>query len=146
MVQSQMTRTPSFAKSLPSLSGQDNLREKAGSLRETFETQRCEYNAKQLADRDKSEAERRSEAAEKAAKRESFMVKRQQPKPVLRPSPGLAMGSDRASFNTQWDTEAEKANKDRQARKDAFKAARATQDAFNQEPTRARAPQSQTRG
>ncbi len=41
----------------------------------------------------------------KAARRESFMVKRQQPKPTLRPAPHLSRGADAAAFNAAWQAE-----------------------------------------
>lgn len=70
--------------------------------------------------------------AAKAARRESFMVQRSRPVPVLRPSPQLALGSDRAAFNARWQREAEAAN-DRAARREAFEKARKAPD---QNPTR----------
>ncbi|SFF97085.1 hypothetical protein SAMN05518801_104250 [Novosphingobium sp. CF614] len=63
------------------------LYDRAGSLRESFEAQRPDDNP------------------ERAARRESFMVKRQRPQPVLRPSPSLALGSDAAAFDAQWNDE-----------------------------------------
>lgn len=51
------------------------------------------------------DARRASEEAERAARRESFMVKRQQPVPVLRPSRSLALGPDGAAFDAQWNDE-----------------------------------------
>lgn len=42
---------------------------------------------------------------ERAERRESFMIKRQQPKPVLRPSPSLAAGVDRQEFERQLEQE-----------------------------------------
>lgn len=38
----------------------------------------------------------------KAQRRESFMVKRGKPQPVLRPAPHIANGPDRAAFNQAW--------------------------------------------
>ncbi len=49
--------------------------------------------------------ESRNETPERAARRESFMVRRQQPVPVLKPSLDLAMGPDREAFNAQWRSE-----------------------------------------
>jgi hypothetical protein len=47
--------------------------------------------------------------AARAARRESFMVKRQQPRPVLRPGPELARGPDGAAFDAQWSEECARA-------------------------------------
>lgn len=74
------------------------LYERAGSARDAFDAQRL-----------KDEQER-------AARRESFMVKRQQPKPVLRPTQSLAFGPDGAAFDAQWAEERRQArprNRDR---------------------------------
>ena len=72
------------------------------ALTRSFETERCPFNARQLADQDKSEAERRRELdAFKAKRRGSPMVKKQRPHPVLKPSPALAAGPDRAAHNDQ---------------------------------------------
>lgn len=141
-----MNQPKSFAGSQSNLPGQDTIRENAGSLRNSFEKERCEYNAKQVADIGKTEAERRKESTEIAERRESFMVKRQQPAPVLRPSPELAHGSDRATFNQRWEQEGKAAEQDREARKQAFKELRTTQAEFTREHSRARPPQSQARG
>ncbi|NKB59159.1 MAG: hypothetical protein GKS00_22760 [Alphaproteobacteria bacterium] len=116
----------SFARAQSNLSGQDNLQSKAGALRQSFETERCEHNAKQLADAGKTESQRRNENAERQERRDSFMVKRQKPAPVLRPSPALAYGTDKAVFNAQWDAEAQSAKtaESKEERKAAFKKAR----------------------
>lgn len=91
----------SHAHEHPDLRNGNPLYERTGSARAAFEAQRVE------------------EDAERAARRESFMVKRQQPTPVLRPSPSLALGSDSAAFNAQWEEEcrqARAANLNQQAR------------------------------
>lgn len=66
--------------------------------------------------------------SEREKRRESFMVKRQKPKPVLRPAPHIANGPDRAAFNRQWTDEqksaAPKTEQTKQDRKAAFMAAR----------------------
>jgi hypothetical protein len=77
----------SHAHEHPDLRTDNPLYERAGSARAAFDAQRA------------------SEEQERAARRESFMVKRQQPKPVLRPSPSLALGPDGTSFNMQWNDE-----------------------------------------
>ncbi|MEM9619381.1 MAG: hypothetical protein AAF936_15610 [Pseudomonadota bacterium] len=56
-----------------------------------FQNERDPLIAAQTADLKKTEAQRR----------ESFMVKRQKPQPVLRPSPRFAFGPDRNVFNAQ---------------------------------------------
>lgn len=65
----------------------------------------------QQADMQKSEAERRKETQERLERREAFMVKRQKPKPVLRPSHDMAHGVDRALFNNEWQRECWKAKR-----------------------------------
>ena len=39
------------------------------------------------------------------------MIRRDQPKPVLKPSPSLSMGPDRAAFNRAWSDEHRAARK-----------------------------------
>lgn len=73
----------------------------------------------------------------KQARRESVMVKRDKPKPVLRPAPHIAAGPDRTAFNQTWNNERQSARTnaapvkqaapDREARKAAFKAKRRAQ-------------------
>ena len=87
------------------LRAQNSLYEKVGRATTGFEKERCEYNARQLADAGKSEAKRRREAEARVLRRSSFMVKRQKPNPVLRPSQQLALGPDRAAFNKDWSDE-----------------------------------------
>ena len=41
----------------------------------------------------------------------SDMIRRDQPKPVLKPSPALSMGPDRAAFNRAWSDEHRAARK-----------------------------------
>ncbi|MEQ9489556.1 MAG: hypothetical protein RIM72_11250 [Alphaproteobacteria bacterium] len=133
--------SPSFAHSRADLPGTDALRGKVAPLTHNFETQRCEFNARQLADAGKTEAERRTEAQERTTRRESFMVKRQKPQPVLRPSPALALGSDRTAFDAEWDRERVDArhHQSREERKAAFKSLRDPQSRAargpNHEPT-----------
>jgi len=91
-------------------------------LTPTFERERCPYNAKQLEDAGKSEAQRRG----------SSMVKRQQPQHIMRPPQAMAAGPDRAAFNQQWNQECRKAQarppaKNREALKAEFKAKREEQ-------------------
>lgn len=64
----------------------------------------------------------------------SQMVKKDQPKPALRPAPHRANGPDRAAFNARWEKERAsakpqqtKATPDREARKAVFKAQRQSQ-------------------
>ncbi len=78
--------------------------------------------------------------AAREARRQSFMVERSRPVPVLRPGPQLSLGADRAAFNDRWAREAEEArghaakhNNDRDARLAAFMAERTAQ---TQSPTR----------
>jgi len=62
-------------------------------------------------------------------RREAFMVKRDQPKPSLRPAPQMAYGPDRAAFDQRWESEHQaakpkRATPSREKRKEAFKKAR----------------------
>ncbi|MCP1469477.1 hypothetical protein J3E64_001152 [Sphingobium sp. OAS761] len=76
----------SFAHERPDLRADNPLYERAGSSRPAFEASVHDNS-------------------DRAARRESFMVKRQQARPVLRPSPELALGSDSAAFEQQWNEE-----------------------------------------
>jgi|GEM_PF-666959 len=87
----------SHAHERPELRADNPLYERTGSARAAFEARRVR------------------EENEGAARRESFMVQRQQPRPVLRPSPRLAFGPDGAAFDVQW--EAERRQAARQARR-----------------------------
>ena len=84
-----------------------------------FERERCPFNARQLDGLKKTEAQRRREAQafneSREQRRASFMVKRQQTRPQLRPGPRLAAGVDRAAFNTQWAREEYLARRDQDA-------------------------------
>lgn len=119
----------SFATSKTDLPGENRLAARTESIRPKFETERCEFNARQLADAGKTEAERREDAQGRGVRRESFMVKRQKPQPVLRPSPALARDVDRAAFNASWDHERQAAavHRSKDKRKDAFKSKRIQQ-------------------
>ncbi|EKE68462.1 hypothetical protein [Oceanibaculum indicum] len=93
----------------------DQIRGSASS----FEPARDPVHARALADQGKTEAARRG----------SHMVKSDRPYPAPRPSPSLALGADRAAFNTRWQREAEAAKQqaetpERAARREAFKAMR----------------------
>lgn len=79
----------SHAHERTDLRADNPLYERAGSLRAAFDTKR------------------EGEDAERAVRRESFMVKRERPKPVLRPSPALALGPDGAAFDARWNSEGE---------------------------------------
>lgn len=91
-----------------------------------------------------------SSDAAREARRQSFMVERSRPVPVLRPGPQLSLGADRAAFNDRWAREAEEArdhaarqNNDRDARLAAFMAERTAQSqsatrSFNRSNRRAR--------
>lgn len=63
------------------------LYERAGSLRAAFH------------------ARQQDEDTDREARRESFMVKRQQSRPVLRPSLALSLGPGGAAFDAQWNEE-----------------------------------------
>lgn len=76
-------------------------------------------------------ARKKAAQQEREARRESFMVKRSRPEPVLRPGPSLAVGADRAAFSQAWNEERRNAAKPEQSvdakrnvARDAFKAQR----------------------
>jgi len=99
------------------------------SVRQAFDQNRDPSIAAQTADQIKTEAQRR----------QSFMVKRDRPHPVQRPSPSLALGADSAAFNARWEKERNAADANRDALKAQFKAKRLEQ--FNARSiTRERAP------
>ncbi len=95
-------------------------------------------------------AANKSSDAAREARRQSFMVQRSQPVPVLRPGPQLSLGADRAAFNARWAREADEAqdhaanpSRDRDARRAAFMAQRTANDhstsqTFNRSNRRAR--------
>lgn len=94
----------SFVHGRADLRADNPLYARAGSSRSAFQSASDPMHGQQLADRGKTEAQRR-EDGERAARREAFMVKRQKPAPMLKPGPALAHGADRASFNRQWSEE-----------------------------------------
>ena len=79
--------------------------EQTAKVTGSFERERCPFHAAQLEDALKPESQRRREAMQveerRKAQRNSYMVKRQQPKPVLRPGPTLSKGADREAFDSQ---------------------------------------------
>jgi len=99
----------SYTHQHPTFRQQSPLYKKVEPLTCSFEMHRDIYHARQLQDKHKTEAERRREAKSKAARRNAFMVKRQKPIPVLKPSQALAYGPDRAAFNAQWRNEQKQA-------------------------------------
>lgn len=101
------------------LPGPRSSLDQARTTTPSFEPARDPLRARAMADLDRSEAERRG----------SDMVRSERPHPVLRPSPVLSLGADRAAFNARWDRELENAKRraedaDRAARREAFKAMR----------------------
>ena len=103
--------TLSAAHRRPELRAENPIYDRAGSARTAFEPARCPLHAREPSDAGRSEAERRREAKDRAAWRVSSMIKRQQPKPVLRPPPSLALSTDRAAFDAQWTRELQAARK-----------------------------------
>ena len=78
----------------------------AESITPKFEMERCELNARQLRDVGTTEAERRAKFKEsRRVERGSDMVRRDRPAPVLKPSPRLASGPDRTSYNDRLSAE-----------------------------------------
>lgn len=90
--------------------GEPSFYASAPKARETFDNARDPLIAVQKRDLGKSEAQRRFELSRRQDSG-SDMIRRDQAKPVLKPSPALAMGPDRAAFNRAWSSE------DRSARK-----------------------------
>lgn len=74
--------------------------------REAFDNARDPLIAAQKRDLGKSEAQRRFELSRRSDSgshdQGSGMIRREQPRPVLKPSPALSMGPDRAAFNRAW--------------------------------------------
>ncbi len=104
------------------------LYEKVNSITYAFEMNRDLYHARQLRDQSKTEAQRRHDAQSRQARRESFMVKRQRPQPVLKPSHALSHETDRAAFDNEWVTEQKNAK-----RADFMRAAKAYIEVLYQE-------------
>lgn len=85
--------------------GEPSFYASAPKSREAFDNARDPLIAEQKRDLGKSEAQRRFEQSRRTDSgldRGSDMIRRDRPKPVLKPSPALAMGSDRAAFNRAW--------------------------------------------
>jgi len=101
----------SYSHTQQDLRRQNPLHEKAASITSNFEMNRDKYRARQLQDQGTTEAQRRREAEDRNTRRHSLMVKRQAARPVLRPSPTLSRGSDRAAFNSQWSQEQARARR-----------------------------------
>lgn len=81
---------------------------RAESITPKFEMERCEFHARQLQDAGTTEAERRAKFKDsRREERGSDMVRRDRPAPVLKPSPRLASGPDRTSFNDRLSAEHE---------------------------------------
>lgn len=102
------------------LPGQPSKLDRTPSVRGAFDPASDELRAKERAAQGQTEAQRR----------ESFMVKRSQPQPVLRPSRALSLGPDRAAFEQRWTQEQRAAaptapQQSREDRKAAFMKARA---------------------
>lgn len=106
----------SFAHQDERLRAQNPLYERADPITRNFETQRCELNAKILAQEGMSEAERRRDAANdnatRKSRRESFMVKRSQPKHILQPPRHLSYGPNHVAHAADTEREHAQALKD----------------------------------
>lgn len=111
-----MPNKPFNWSTIPYASRDENLpnsgqrHQRTFSARDSFEVNSCPYRAMQLAADEKTEAQRRREAEARTQRREAFMVKREQPKPVLKPSHSLARATDRNAFNTLWRQEQSEAH------------------------------------
>lgn len=110
-----------YADRHPELGG-NHFAGKTDPARAEFERARCEYNAAQLNDAHRNVSREGGDSGGagddfgKAARRESFMVRRQKPQPVLKPSLSLSLGPDRSAFNQQWVDERLKAKRDQRKR------------------------------
>lgn len=85
--------------------GEPRFYANAPKSREAFDNARDPLIAEQKRDLGKSEAQRRFEQSRRTdpgLDRGSDMIRRDQPKPVLKPSPALSMGPDRAAFSRAW--------------------------------------------
>lgn len=81
--------------------GEPRFYASAPKAQDAFDNARDPLIAAQKRDMGKSEAQRRFELTRRDESG-SRMVQQDRPKPVLKPSPALAMGSDRAAFNRAW--------------------------------------------
>lgn len=81
--------------------GEPRFYANAPKTREAFDNARDPLIAEQKRDQEKSEAQRRFEQSRRTDSG-SDMIRRDQPKPVLKPSPALSMGPDRAAFSRAW--------------------------------------------
>ncbi len=90
--------------------GEPSFYANAPKSREAFDNARDPLIAEQNRDLGKSEAQRRFEQSRRTDSG-SDMIRRDQPKPVLKPSPALSMGPDRAAFNRAWSDEHRAARK-----------------------------------
>ena len=81
--------------------GEPSFTASAPKARDDFDNARDPLIATQKRDLGKSEAQRRFELTRREGQG-SDMIRRDQPKPVLKPSPALAMGPDRAAFSRAW--------------------------------------------
>jgi hypothetical protein len=94
--------------------GEPRFYANAPKTREAFDNARDPLIAEQKRDLEKSEAQRRFEQSRRTDSgldRGSDMIRRDQPKPVLKPSPALSMGPDRAAFSRAWWDEHRSASK-----------------------------------
>lgn len=95
--------------------GEPSFYSAAPKSREAFDNARDPLIASQNRDLGKSEAQRRFEQSRRTDSgphdQGSGMIRRDQPKPVLKPSPALSMGPDRAAFNRAWSDEHRAARK-----------------------------------
>lgn len=90
--------------------GEPSFYAAAPKSREAFDNARDPMIAAQNRDMGKSEAQRRFELSRRTNSG-SDMIRRDQPKPVFKPSPALSMGPDRAAFNRAWSDEHRAARK-----------------------------------
>ena len=86
--------------------GEPGFYASAPKSRDAFDNARDPLIAEQKRDLGKSEAQRRFELTRRQDNlphdQGSGMIRRDQPKPVLKPSLALSMGPDRAAFNRAW--------------------------------------------
>ena len=112
-------RTTSMAYQRDDLRKPSSLDQVNGKVRRAFEQERKDYVTKGTA-QDGYERKTSDDLA-RERRRESYMVKRSQPKPTLKPRGPLAQSVDAQQFNQSW------ADESRAARKARFKQTRSTQ-------------------
>lgn len=115
----------SFAHQDERLRRQNPLYDRTEPITRNFEKERCELNAKVLAQEGMSEAERRHDASNdkkaeaRRSRRQSFMAKRSQPKLILQPPRHVSYAANHAAHNADAERDHAEALKDGEAKPEA---------------------------